>query len=195
MSESNNGITLVDSSEWAAKKEPTTTSNKRSAKKTVYTRKRLIIYGILFVLWLALMKYASIKGFGQPLFILSVLIFMFINLGKREEGTLSAYSVFNKGAQRLMGTFAPEAIDQQFGGRQRFEEEEKPQACQKESALRNTSLNKMSKMGNQECYCGSGKKFKKCCYWRELKAREDKFKPKPINTMPENYISDSDDSD
>ena len=20
-----------------------------------------------------------------------------------------------------------------------------------------------------ECYCGSGKKFKKCCYWRELK--------------------------
>ena len=37
-------------------------------------------------------------------------------------------------------------------------------------------ISKKSNLGNFllfwlkviECYCGSGKKFKKCCYWREL---------------------------
>ena len=27
-------------------------------------------------------------------------------------------------------------------------------------------------MGNKLCYCGSEKKYKKCCYWRELKEQE-----------------------
>ena len=29
--------------------------------------------------------------------------------------------------------------------------------------LKNQDLSKISKMANKECYCGSGKKYKKCC--------------------------------
>lgn len=39
--------------------------------------------------------------------------------------------------------------------------------------LKNQDLSKISKMANKECYCGSGKKYKKCCYWRELKQKEE----------------------
>ena len=27
----------------------------------------------------------------------------------------------------------------------------------------------ISKKSNMPCYCGSDKKYKKCCYWNELK--------------------------
>ena len=33
-------------------------------------------------------------------------------------------------------------------------------------------LSKASKLGNKECDCGSGKKYKKCCYKIELEKRE-----------------------
>jgi hypothetical protein len=29
-------------------------------------------------------------------------------------------------------------------------------------------------MGNKPCYCGRGRKYKKCCYWRELREIEEK---------------------
>jgi hypothetical protein len=31
-------------------------------------------------------------------------------------------------------------------------------------------------MGNKICYCGSDKKYKKCCYWRELRKYEEEEK-------------------
>jgi len=38
-----------------------------------------------------------------------------LNLGKREKGTLSAYSVFNKNNEKLLGEFGSENIDNMFG--------------------------------------------------------------------------------
>ena len=35
---------------------------------------------------------------------------MFTNMGKREKGTLSAYSVFNENFERLQGTMDPNAL-------------------------------------------------------------------------------------
>jgi uncharacterized protein YchJ len=29
-----------------------------------------------------------------------------------------------------------------------------------------------SKKSNLSCYCGSEKKYKNCCYWRELKEKD-----------------------
>jgi hypothetical protein len=40
---------------------------------------------------------------------------IFMNLGTREEGSLSAYSIFNKGYYSLLGTFKPEDVDGMFG--------------------------------------------------------------------------------
>jgi hypothetical protein len=43
-------------------------------------------------------------------------LLIFLNLGEREKGSLSAYSVFNKGGERLLGEFAPENVEGMFGG-------------------------------------------------------------------------------
>ena len=192
MADSTDGITLVDSSEW--KKNEAKPETKSKSKKQPLSRAKLIFYGFLGLLWFLFMRFAHTHGWGQPALIISIIILIFTNLGKRKEGTLSAYSVFNKGTQRLLGTFAHDAIDQQFGGRlideDEFEEEKKKREAQN-AKLRETRFNAMSKMSNKACYCGSGKKYKKCCYWRELRAREEKYKPKPQNVAPQD-ISDSD---
>ena len=54
---------------------------------------------------------------GAIYFICSAIAGMFLNLGDRVEGELSAYSVFNENWQRLVGTMtAEQLIQQQFGG-------------------------------------------------------------------------------
>lgn len=50
-----------------------------------------------------------------PIYILgTVLVCMFMNLGKRKEGELSAYSIFNEGAERLPGDGLGEQMDAQL---------------------------------------------------------------------------------
>jgi hypothetical protein len=46
--------------------------------------------------------------------ILCITIAMFTNFEKRQEGELSAYNVFNKNFERLMGTLTQEQIDRQL---------------------------------------------------------------------------------
>lgn len=59
--------------------------------------------------------FASSKlGLG-PVFILGAMIwFIFTNLGKRKEGDVSAYSIFNADVQRLPGQLDADQIDQQI---------------------------------------------------------------------------------
>ena len=63
-------------------------------------------YG-LFGAWIGC-AYTSLRlggtGFAQIYVIFSIFVVMLLNLGKREAGTLSAYSVFNEG-RRLMGDY------------------------------------------------------------------------------------------
>mmetsp|Transcript_71226 Transcript_71226/g.82850 ORF Transcript_71226/g.82850 Transcript_71226/m.82850 type:complete len:190 (+) Transcript_71226:38-607(+) len=186
MSENNDGISLVDSSEWTENKKKTS----KKTKNQPTPKWKLFGYGFIGILWIIFMRYAANHGFGQTALILSMMILIFLNLGKRKEGSLSAYSIFNKGTQRLLGTFAHDAIDRQFGGRVNEEEYEETKKESQKPSLRETKFNEMSKMSNKACYCGSGKKYKKCCYWRELRAREEKYKPKPVNNAQQD-MSDS----
>ena len=63
-------------------------------------------YGLV-ILWIG-GAYMSLQiggaGVAQTYVILSILAGMLLNLGKREAGTLSAYSVFNQGV-RLVGDY------------------------------------------------------------------------------------------
>lgn len=50
-----------------------------------------------------------------PLYILtSIVAFIFLNLGQRRDGELSAYSVFNEGFRELPGTLNADTIDHQI---------------------------------------------------------------------------------
>ena len=60
--------------------------------------------GVVFYVWDITSLYV--------IFTMFALIFM--NLGERKEGELSAYSVFNEGFQELMGTMNANQIDQQL---------------------------------------------------------------------------------
>ena len=50
-------------------------------------------------------------GFGIVYLTSSIIGVIFCNLGTREEGTLSAYSVFNPNFERLQGTFSSDDFE------------------------------------------------------------------------------------
>jgi hypothetical protein len=55
--------------------------------------------------------------FGSLWIILSLFGLIFSNLGKKKEGDLSAYSVFNDGFQQLLGTMNAEQFDNEIRNR------------------------------------------------------------------------------
>jgi len=61
--------------------------------------------------WLAGQILAAHARFGLVYFILSALLIMFLNLGSRADGELSAYSVFNPGCERLLGQMTAEHFE------------------------------------------------------------------------------------
>ena len=73
------------------------------------------IYSILWLLCWYLTSYYL--GIGSIYFMISTLVGMMYHLGERQEGELSAYSVFNRNFTRLVGTVdAEQMIREQFGG-------------------------------------------------------------------------------
>lgn len=58
--------------------------------------KKIAIRIIKIVLWTAGLYASAYYSLHTLYFIFSGFYFMFTNLGKREKGTLSAYSVFNE---------------------------------------------------------------------------------------------------
>lgn len=82
---------------------------------------RWIIIMVCWVLGLLL----SIKiGFAAVFCMLSGMGLIFANLGTRAPGELSAYSVFNKNFQRLLGTLTAEQFDQEIRHRGNFENDD-----------------------------------------------------------------------
>lgn len=59
----------------------------------------------------ALMTYA---GFGSLWILLSMIASIFMNLGTRKKGEMSAYSVFNKGFRELLGTLNADQFDNEI---------------------------------------------------------------------------------
>jgi len=109
--------------------------------------------------------YFSVKyGLGILYIIVAGSIMIFVNLGERDKKTLSAYSVFNKNFEQIPGTF-----DNFVPGVKTKSGDNKLAAPTKTSGTDDADViksyyAKSSKMGNKECFCGSGLKFKKCCY-------------------------------
>ena len=57
--------------------------------------KKIIVFVLKAILWIAGLYASAYYSFHTIYFVVTGFYFMFTNLGKRKEGTLSAYSVFN----------------------------------------------------------------------------------------------------
>merc|ERR1712080_6677 len=69
------------------------------------------IYFLYFALWLIGYLLFLDFGFGIVYLTGSIIGAIFCNLGTREKGTLSAYSVFNPNFERLDGTFSSDDFE------------------------------------------------------------------------------------
>lgn len=66
---------------------------------------------VIIILWFVLAPVAHRWDVG-PLYILGTgFVIIFINLGKRQHGEMSAYSIFNEDFRELPGTFNAERVD------------------------------------------------------------------------------------
>jgi hypothetical protein len=115
-------------------------------------------YWVLHVFLLITVVYFR---FDSVVISVAVLIGIFSNLGTRSVDSTSAYSIFNRGFQRLLGDIQPDAIDRQLrGGGAGIDHSEN-------GGMEKRPLNMMSnfpsKFINRPCPCGSGLKAKKCC--------------------------------
>ncbi|CAD5223136.1 unnamed protein product [Bursaphelenchus xylophilus] len=73
--------------------------------------------------WLIGQLLAAKVEFGCVYFMLSLFILMFLNLGVRAEGELSAYSVFNPNCHRLLGQMTSEHFERDILMQAREDEE------------------------------------------------------------------------
>ncbi|EGR34481.1 SEC-C motif family protein, putative [Ichthyophthirius multifiliis] len=117
--------------------------------------------------------------FGSIFVMISVIVLIFANLDhkERKKGELSAYSIFNDGCQRLLGDGGQQMLNQ-FGIRTNDNNNDQYQDQQPQREVKVPKnikdwMKQVSKMGNKPCYCGSEKKYKKCCYWRELRKQDE----------------------
>jgi hypothetical protein len=92
----------------------------------LYQRSFDIARGVKLRTWIFTATWAAgllimIKaGFGSVWILLSLISSIFLNLGKRKRGELSAYSVFNEGFKQLLGTMNADQLDDEIrhNGRQ-----------------------------------------------------------------------------
>ncbi|KAI9722954.1 MAG: hypothetical protein M1812_001403 [Candelaria pacifica] len=67
-----------------------------------------------FHLYVGIQILASISGFGQVMLAVGLLWAMISNTGKRKEGEMSAYSLFNEGVEAIEGSTDMEALEQEL---------------------------------------------------------------------------------
>lgn len=98
--------------------------------------------------------------FDAVMISVAIIVAIFSNLGNSSlSSPYSAYSIFNKGCQYLLGDARADALDRQIRGAQRH-------VAGAESSRGHESGTEMtdipSKYTNRPCPCGSGLKAKKC---------------------------------
>mmetsp|Transcript_1198 Transcript_1198/g.1260 ORF Transcript_1198/g.1260 Transcript_1198/m.1260 type:complete len:183 (+) Transcript_1198:113-661(+) len=143
-------------------------------KKVLMSWKFIAVVAWTISLWLI----AKYVGFGSLYFTVSVLVFIYFNTSPREDGRLSPYSVFNRNFTTIQGTLEASQFEEQLGirpnagGPSRDEDEDVSRATEMSLAeAEKKGLTKRvrdSKKRNMLCECGSGRKFKKCCYLRQF---------------------------
>jgi hypothetical protein len=97
--------------------------------------------------------------FDAAVISVTIIVGIFTNLGNSSSG-ISAYSIFNRGCQYLLGDSRAEAVDRELRGHAVVSE------TQPESPR---YLNIPSKFINLPCPCGSGLKAKRCHAMRSVR--------------------------
>lgn len=122
------------------------------------------------VIWIVLFMCAVYVELGVIFFLCSLLYLIWINLGERnpDDDGPSAYSVFNKGVRKIDGTFEGGAAIESMlfqGNSQSKKGREDVIGVQFKSEPKQRTVQPPPRKMNRNdiCYCGSGKKFKKCC--------------------------------
>ena len=119
-----------------------------------------------WILHLSLLAVVIYSRFDAAVISITIIIAIFSNLGTSTSG-VSAYSIFNKGCQYLLGDSRPDAIDRQLRGNQN-----NAGPNQEISISPNRHLEYPSKFINKPCSCGSGIKAKKCCAAKPKKIQQ-----------------------
>ena len=150
-------------------------------------------------------------------FCVSIIYFIFTNLGTRQEGEISAYSMFNKNFEKIAGTFGADLYENMLrkgnknekidsnsiyaGTTQTLTKDQLNKRKRKNRKASNKKKNKnnkktlsqhpkrLAKHGNKPCMCGSGLKYKKCCMKEILAQQREKINQQLEN---ENYYLSSD---
>lgn len=73
-----------------------------------------LTFYVSLLTWILASKVAAAFELGPPFVIISILALILLNLGKRKEGTLSAYSWFNPNNRNLPGALTAEEFDRQL---------------------------------------------------------------------------------
>ena len=117
---------------------------------------------------------------------ITIIVLIFLNLGQRKPGQLSAYSVFNPNQERILGSMSSNnfglgpnqfydefsqnsELNSQIEHMRQIEREINEEVNRKihydtKSELRKEYLkSKAEQPLNSNCSCGSGKKYKNCC--------------------------------
>lgn len=105
------------------------------------------------------------SGFDAAAISLAIIIGIFCNLGESVSG-ISAYSIFNKGCQFLLGDSRAEAVDIELRGGAAIP------SGRASGSVSPDYWNIPSKFINRECPCGSGLKAKKCHAMRRERIRK-----------------------
>lgn len=72
-------------------------------------------------LWATLWLYVIHKyEMGTLYFMLSIAVAMFVNFDDRKKHSMSAYSIFNKGCQRILGTMTAEQFEKERVGNHQY---------------------------------------------------------------------------
>lgn len=75
-------------------------------------RIRVIKIVLSFLLWAILFVIFIKLEFGVVYFVISLLVIIYLNTGRRKPGTKSAYSVFNPNVERIQGQLTAEQLQQ-----------------------------------------------------------------------------------
>jgi len=141
---------------------------------------------IIFIIWYSLYRLFLKYNFGAVYFMITIIVLIFLNLGQRKPGQLSAYSVFNPNQERILGSMSSNnfglgpnqfyhefsqnsELNSQIEHMRQIEREINEEVNRKihydtKSELRKEYLkSKAEQPLNSNCSCGSGKKYKNCC--------------------------------
>ena len=141
---------------------------------------------IIFIIWYSLYRLFLKYNFGAVYFMITIIVLIFLNLGQRKPGQLSAYSVFNPNHERIFGSMSSNnfglgpnqfydefsqnsELNSQIEHMRQIEREINEEVNRKihydtKSELRKEYLkSKAEQPLNSNCSCGSGKKYKNCC--------------------------------